>query len=219
MPTHLGRRQAPAGLSPCRQAGGGVPGTRLAIAVNDRWGFSLLSGFGDVAHFNLRFSPGMWHIGYIVKKKSAATAAKSALRYSFPPYYVGVMDGKLPVFNVPGECWKDLERGLAPAAGEARQTLLRLRSELRWPRSALAAFVGVSRDVVRRWETGERNPSGAARRLIWLLDLLVHHPEKLKSGMDLIFWGKGAECLEFHKNLCKSAAKSKADTAGASVTA
>jgi len=104
-----------------------------------------------------------------------------------------VMDGDLPVFNVPGECWKDLGRGLAPTAGEVRLMLLGLRRELRWPRSTLAAFMGVSRDVVRRWETGERNPSGAARRLIWLLNLLVRNPEKLKSGMDLIFCGKGAE--------------------------
>ena len=124
-----------------------------------------------------------------------------ALRYSFPPYYVGVVDGKLPVFNVPGECWKDLERGFAPTAGEVRQLLLRLRSELRWPRSALAAFLGVSREVVRRWETGARNPGGAARRLIWLLDLLVRHPEKLKTGMDLIFWGKGAEIGQFARKL------------------
>jgi DNA-binding XRE family transcriptional regulator len=136
-----------------------------------------------------------------VEKKPAQIAHKTALRYSYPPYYVGLVDGKLPVFNVPGECWKDLERGLAPAAGEARQTLLGLRSELRWPRSALAAFMGVSRDVVRRWETGERNPSGAARRLIWLLDLLARRPEKLKSGLDLIFWGKGAEIRQFARKL------------------
>lgn len=80
--------------------------------------------------------------------------------------------------------------------------LLQLRSKLRWPRSMLAAFLGVSRDVVRRWETGQRKPSGAARRLIWLLNLLAHEPKKLKSGLDLIFWGKTEECLEFYR-MCK----------------
>lgn len=147
--------------------------------------------------FLLSFSPSTWHIGCMVEKNPKS----DALRYSFPPYYVGVVDGKLPVFNVPGECWKDLERGLAPTVGEVRQMLLRLRSELRWPRSALAAFLGVSRDVVRRWETGARNPSGSARRLIWLLNLLVRYPEQLKNGLDLIVWGKGGELAEFSRQL------------------
>lgn len=119
-----------------------------------------------------------------------------ALRFSFPPYYVAALDGKLPILCLPGDLYEGLERSLAPSAEDVRGILVRLRSELRWPRSALAAFLGVSRDVVRRWETGERNPSGSARRLIWLLNLLVRHPEKLKNGMDLIFWCKGAEMLK-----------------------
>ncbi|HEY2329251.1 MAG TPA: helix-turn-helix domain-containing protein [Verrucomicrobiae bacterium] len=51
-----------------------------------------------------------------------------------------------------------------------RSNFIRLRQKLRWSRAGMAAFLGVDRSVLRRWETGERNPSGAARRLIWLLD-------------------------------------------------
>jgi len=75
--------------------------------------------------------------------------------------------------------------------------LVRLRSRLTWSRSMRAAFLGGSRDVVRRWETGERNPSGAARRLIWLLHLLVTDRNKLQNAMDLIFWGRGEEARAY----------------------
>lgn len=127
----------------------------------------------------------MWH-GVVMAERQASK--KVPLRYSFPPYYVATMERGLPMAALPGALYESLERGFAPSAPEVRKVLLQLRGDLRWPRSMLAAFLGVSRDVVRRWETGERNPSGAARRLIWLLHLLVICPEKLRSGLDLIFW-------------------------------
>lgn len=61
----------------------------------------------------------------------------------------------------------------------------------------LAAFMGVNGEVVRRWETGERKPSGAARRLIWLLNMLAREPDQLKTAFDLIVWGKGDELLKY----------------------
>jgi DNA-binding transcriptional regulator YiaG len=125
-------------------------------------------------------------------------AQMKGLRCSYPPYYVAAMtpDG-WPVGVLPGDSYEILERGLAPTAHESRMTLIRLRRKLRWSRAGMAAFMGISRAVVRRWETGERKPSGAARRLIWLLNLLAHEPDKLKTAFDLIVWGKGpalAEC-------------------------
>jgi DNA-binding XRE family transcriptional regulator len=123
------------------------------------------------------------------------------LRCSVPPYYVGlVLPDGVPVAAFPGETYERLERGFAPAAGEGRAMLVQLRGELRWSRAMLAAFMGVSRDVVRRWETGERNPSGAARRLIWLLLMLAKEPDSLKSAMDLIFWG-GKTSRHFGRDL------------------
>jgi DNA-binding transcriptional regulator YiaG len=108
-----------------------------------------------------------------------------------------------PVAAMSGDTYEMLERGFAPAASEAQVTLFRLRQKLHWSRAGMAAFLGVSRSVLRRWETGERRPSGAARRLIWLLDLLAHEPDKLKTAMDLIFWGKREECATFSRKLAK----------------
>lgn len=123
------------------------------------------------------------------------------LRCSFPPYFVGVMLDGVPVVSLPGELYEMVERGFAPTAEETRRKLVRLRQELCWSRAALAAFLGVSRAVLRRWETGERRPSGAARRLIWMLDLLAREPEKLKSAMDLIVWGKRDELKGISRGL------------------
>ena len=59
----------------------------------------------------------------------------------------------------------------------------------------MAAFLGVGRSVLRRWETGERKPSDAAQRLVWLLNLLAHDPDSLKDGFDLIVGG--GECSRY----------------------
>ena len=127
-----------------------------------------------------------------------ARAQMKGLRCSFPPYCVAARgaDGE-PVAALPGDTYELLERGLAPSAGEIRVTLIRLRQTLRWSRAGMAAFLGVDRSVLRRWETGERKPSGAARRLVWLLNLLAHEPDSLKDGFDLILWGRGKELTEF----------------------
>lgn len=125
-------------------------------------------------------------------------AQMKGLRCSFPPYYVAAMgaDGE-PVAALPGDTFAMLERGLAPTAGEIRVTLIRLRQTLRWSRAGMAAFLGVDRSVLRRWESGERRPSGAARRLVWLLHLLAHEPESLKDAFNLIVWGRDEELLKF----------------------
>jgi len=124
-------------------------------------------------------------------EKQAAQAKE--LRCSFPPYYVGLLlpDG-VPITALPGDTYEALERGLAPGAEEIRLTLIRLREKLGWSRPGMAAFFGVNRSVLRRWETGDRRPSGAARRLIWLLNILAFEPGKLKNAMDLILWGHGS---------------------------
>ena len=126
------------------------------------------------------------------------------LRCAMPPYYLAARatDGEpLPV--LPGVIFETLERGYAPSAFECRQRLIHFRQTTRWSRPAMAAFMGVSRDVLRRWESGERKPSGAARRLIWLLDLLVNDPDQFINSLSLIFWGAEnmVEALEFEKQI------------------
>jgi DNA-binding transcriptional regulator YiaG len=131
-----------------------------------------------------------------------ATDQMKGLRCSFPPYCVAaVTPAGWPVAAMSGATYEMLERGFAPTADEAKMTLFRLRQKLRWSRAGMAAFMGVSQSVLRRWETGQRNPSGAARRLIWLMDLLAHEPDKLKTAVDLIFWGKGEECVKFSRQI------------------
>ena len=81
--------------------------------------------------------------------------------------------------------------------------LLKLRETLKWSRAMLAAHLGVSRDVVRRWETGERNPSGPARRLIWLSYSILREPDRLRLPVELVVWGKGNECLKAMDEIAK----------------
>jgi DNA-binding transcriptional regulator YiaG len=118
---------------------------------------------------------------------------KPSLRCSFPPYYVGVVESGAVFASLPGENYELMERALAPSGAEVRAMLINMRSKLLWSRPMLAAYMGVSRDVVRRWEDGSRNPNGAARRLVWMLYQLAFHPTKLKSAVDVIMWGRTDE--------------------------
>ena len=123
-------------------------------------------------------------------------ADENVPKFCYPPFILMGFDGEEPLLMPCGAIWQLVERRLAPSADATRNTLLNLRWRLRWSRPMLAAFLGVSRDTLRRWETGERNASGAARRLIWLVDLLAFHPEKLKDGCDLLAWGKREELMK-----------------------
>lgn len=138
-------------------------------------------------------SPCLWHSGGMTDE---TCSRKPALQFSFPPYFVALVDAGVPLPTLSGQGYKDLETHFAPSGAETRETLLALRAKLRWSRPMLAAFLGVSRDVVRRWETGERQPSGAARRLVWLMKTLLFDRATLHDGMDLVLWGK--------RDLCKA---------------
>jgi DNA-binding transcriptional regulator YiaG len=59
---------------------------------------------------------------------------------------------------------------LVPTAKETRQSLLRIRRKFKVSRAQLAVGLGVGKDTLRRWETGERLPSTAARRLVQLVE-------------------------------------------------
>lgn len=122
-------------------------------------------------------------------------------RHPYQPFVVMECYGNLKVRAISGEGFSILQRCMGPSSEEVRDLVLELRDRLKWSRSMLAAMLGVGCDTLRRWETGERNPSGAARRLIWLMHLLLTSPEKLNNGLDLIVWGKREEILAFNKLL------------------
>jgi DNA-binding transcriptional regulator YiaG len=127
-----------------------------------------------------------------------AAAQMKGLRCSYPPYLVAAraLDGE-EIVALPGNTYEMLAKGLAPSAGEIRVKLFRLRQSLNWSRETMAAFIGVSSAVVRSWEAGRRRPSNAAKRLIWMLDMLVRSPKSLQDAVDFMLWGKAEECAKF----------------------
>lgn len=122
---------------------------------------------------------------------------KDALRFAVPPHFTVVLFPKGMDVLFPGSGYKLLERSLAPSPKEIQILLIGLRAKLRWSRTLMAALLGASEHAVRAWETGARQPSGAARRLIWLLDLMVREPEDIKGALELIFWGFKKDGLTF----------------------
>ena len=128
---------------------------------------------------------------------------EEALRFSRPPHTVFLWDGPKPKFTNPGNVLKLLGNGLAPTSNEVRAMLLKLRKELLWSRDRMSGVLGLSRDVVRRWQTGQRTLSGAARRLIWLLDKLLFHRGNIPTALDLVCWGYGRELAGFPEQLAR----------------
>jgi len=113
-----------------------------------------------------------------------AAASQSAVQRGFPisPFDLS--------FDFSGETLHLVERVSAISAEQARAMLVEVRSETGWSRPTLAALLGVSLHSLRKWETGKRRPSGAARRLIWLVAMMALHPERSGNGMDLVTWGE-----------------------------
>jgi transcriptional regulator with XRE-family HTH domain len=59
-----------------------------------------------------------------------------------------------------------------PTPSETRHSLLRIRRRFKLSRAQLAVILAISKDTLRRWETGERAPSTAARRLVQVVESL-----------------------------------------------
>lgn len=91
---------------------------------------------------------------------------------------------------VSGEFGLQIVKVFGPNAEETRQSLLEMRRRLKWSRAQLAAVLGVPKETLRRWETGARNPCGAARRLIWFMESLLLEPARLLDLPSLLAWGK-----------------------------
>jgi transcriptional regulator with XRE-family HTH domain len=77
-----------------------------------------------------------------------------------------------------------------PTPEESRSTLLRIRKEFRLSRGQLAVVLGVGFDTLRRWESAERTPSTAARRLIQLVDAIFFSQEALTSDFGALLIGR-----------------------------
>lgn len=108
-----------------------------------------------------------------------------------------------------GELMCAFQRANALTIDEIRGLLTDLRRQLTWSRATLAAYLGVSQHVVRRWETGQRRPSSGARRLIWLMHALLTRPKTVQTGLDILMWGRRAEVEEFNRLLERMGAESR----------
>ena len=64
-----------------------------------------------------------------------------------------------------------------------------------------SAFLAAAEGSIAKWETEKRSFNGPTRRLINLLYHLFLEPEKARHGLDLIFWHRSAECIDFYKSI------------------
>lgn len=82
----------------------------------------------------------------------------------------------------PGEPFLRYFKLILPTAEETRTALLRLRKDLGLSRAQLAISLGIGKDTLRRWETGERKPCAAARKLVRLIEIIYFSQESI--GME-----------------------------------
>lgn len=86
----------------------------------------------------------------------------------------------------PGQPYYELVYRCQPTAEEAREILLKLRTDLALSRAHIAAACGASISTVKSWEAGIRNPSPLGRKFLWLLDRTLREDPAL-AWMRLAF--------------------------------
>ena len=98
-------------------------------------------------------------------------------------------DGEI-VTAAPGAFGLRLAQAYCPSTDAIREMLLQIRRRRNWSQPAMAGVLGVPLHTLRKWEEGARNPSGAAKKLIWTVHALVFEPERLLQGLGyFITWG------------------------------
>lgn len=84
-----------------------------------------------------------------------------------------------------------LANTLRPEPAELRRMLRCLRKRLGLAQSFTAALLGVTRSAVSKWENGERTPTGAAAKMVFLLySRLLDPAGKVQNVWDIAFWGR-----------------------------
>ena len=67
----------------------------------------------------------------------------------------------------------------------------------------VAEFLGTTYRVTAAWCSMERNPSGAARRAIWLLWVILCRPRRRITVGDLLTWGRVSASRERKAEVCR----------------
>lgn len=80
-----------------------------------------------------------------------------------------------------------VSRVLAMGLPTTQSVVLALRRDFKISRPTLAAFLGVGESTLKSWETGQRSPSRAAQRCVWLLNNLLRE-NKLSDVFQLVTW-------------------------------
>ncbi len=125
----------------------------------------------------------------------------SGFRFAKPPWLIvfSFDGGTIP--NYSAKMWQMLSRHFSPDDDLTRQRLVELRRRLNWSRAMASAVLAAAEGSIAKWEAGTRSFSGPARRLINLIYFILLEPEKMRHGLDLIFWHRSDECLEFYKTV------------------
>jgi DNA-binding transcriptional regulator YiaG len=122
-------------------------------------------------------------------------------RFAKPPWLIvfSFTGGTIP--NYSAKMWQMLSLHFSPDDDLTRQRLIELRRRLNWSRAMASAVLAAAEGSIAKWESGTRSFNGPTRRLINLLYHLILEPEKASHGLDLIFWHKPGDCLDFYKSI------------------
>lgn len=89
--------------------------------------------------------------------------------------------------------------------------LTEIRERLQLPVESLAMLFGTPLITVRKWLNGERKPSGAAKRLIWMIHCAMFNPSVLRKLDGWVKWaGSHKQALERVIENCMQPADSTA---------
>jgi transcriptional regulator with XRE-family HTH domain len=131
----------------------------------------------------------------------ASGGAEKNLRFARPPWLIvfAFDGGTIP--NYSAKMWQMLSLHFSPDDDLTQQRLIELRRRLNWSRAMASAVLAAAEGSIAKWECGTRSFSGPTRRLRNLLYHLFLEPEKARHGLDLIFWHKSGQCIDFYKSI------------------
>ena len=141
------------------------------------------------------------HCTYVRNNEPASSGVEKDLRFARPPWVIvfAFDGGTIP--NYSAKMWQMLSRHFQPNDNLTRERLIQVRRQFRWSRTMMGAVLATAEGSIAKWEAGTRSFSGPTRRLINLLYHLFLKPEKARHGLDLIFWHRSDECIDFYQSV------------------
>lgn len=122
----------------------------------------------------------LWHSGFV----------SDIPRNQYRKYSVNENGDVLVNLMPAGESLLAASALLVPTPEETRKSLLRIRRMFKISRAQLAVALGVGKHTLRRWESAERLPSTAARRLVQLVEVIFFNDASLLRRFDTLVVGR-----------------------------